>query len=214
MFLELSRLASIMILIIALSLDMFVASIAYGVRKIKVKFSLVMFISLICSGCLGVALWFGALLDGIVPETLTKTICCLSLLVIGLIKMLDYKIKSYVNKHNEIERNVCFSISKLRFMLTIYANPTKADKDESNTLSVTEAVFLAGAMSVDGLVAGVGAGFWKINIIFTILLSVVINALAIMGGCYMGNKIAIKTDIDLSWLSGALFIILAIAKLL
>lgn len=207
------QLSSIFILIIALSLDAFVASIAYGTNEIKIPIASASIISVICSAVLAAALSIGSVMDQFIPESLTRVICFLSLLLLGIIKLLDYTIKAYINKHNEINKNISFSFSRLHFILNIYGNPIAADQDESRILSKSEAVFLALAMSLDGLIAGVGAAFLKINILLTVLLSFAVGMAAIIGGCYFGNKIAVKTKIDLSWLSGLLFIVLAIVKM-
>lgn len=214
MFEILYHISSVFILIIALSLDAFVASIAYGTNEIKIPIASASIISVICSMVLGIALSIGSVMDQLIPESLTRVICFLSLLLLGIIKLLDYSIKAYINKHNEINKNICFSFSRLHFILNIYGNPIAADKDESRILSKSEAVFLALAMSLDGLIAGVGAAFLKINILYTILFSFAVGMAAITGGCLLGNKIAVKTKIDLSWLSGLLFIVLAIVKMM
>ena len=67
--------------------------------------------------------------------------------------------------------------------------------------------------SLDGLAAGFGAGLVAANFIQIIIFSLIVNIIAILGGCFVGNKIAEKTELNLSWLSGVTLILLAFLKL-
>ena len=50
--------------------------------------------------------------------------------------------------------------SQLNFIISIYNNPAAADGDCSATMSVTEGICFALAMSVDGFFGGLGRRFW------------------------------------------------------
>ncbi|MFQ7119490.1 MAG: manganese efflux pump [Intestinibacter sp.] len=97
--------------------------------------------------------------------------------------------------------------------LNVYIDNTAADVDHSLTLSPKESFSLALALSLDGLAAGFGAGLVAANFIQIIIFSLIINIIAILGGCFVGNKIAEKTELNLSWLSGVTLILLAFLKL-
>jgi putative sporulation protein YtaF len=98
--------------------------------------------------------------------------------------------------------------------LNIYADPQKADSDYSRVLSSLEATSLAVALSIDGLGAGFGAGLVAVNLIEVVLFSLIFGIVSVMIGCYIGNKIAEKLTINLSWLSGILLILLGVLKLI
>jgi putative Mn2+ efflux pump MntP len=68
-------------------------------------------------------------------------------------------------------------------------------------------------LSLDGLAVGFGAAMGNVNVTAVIAFSLVTNALAILLGCYIGNKIAKKIPVDLSWLSGVILAALALSKL-
>ena len=80
-------------------------------------------------------------------------------------------------------------------------------------MSVSEAVFFALAMSLDGLFGGISAGFLKRNILLTVGLNFAVGFLAVKAGSGLGMRLAARKEWDLSWLGGVLFLVLAFAKL-
>ena len=89
-----------------------------------------------------------------------------------------------------------------------------ADKDCSATMSVTEGICFALAMSVDGFFGGLGAAFLDISIAGTVCLNLVFSALAVLGGSAVGKYAADRCKRDYSWIGGALFVVLAFSKIL
>ncbi|MGI5850439.1 MAG: manganese efflux pump, partial [Christensenellales bacterium] len=148
-----------------------------------------------------------------IPSYITKLFCFLILIILGIIKLFDSSIKTLIRKHKGLNKQLKFSMFNLNFILNIYANPEEADVDYSYVLSPLEAVSLAIAVSLDGLAAGFGAGLANFNILEVLLFSLVFGIFAVFLGCYIGNKIAEKLKINISWLSGVLLIVLAILKL-
>lgn len=202
----------ILLLVTALSMDTFVASLAYGANEMHITWKEVLLINGICAGCLGAALCLGTVIDSFVPETLTKGICFVSLLLLGIVKLLDYGIKKVINSKCGLHKDIRFNVSKLHFIITIYGNPMAADKDASRSLSMKEAVFLAFAMSLDSLIAGTLAAFLKIHILLTIGSDLFMGILMMCLGLFLGGKMAARSNRDLSWLGGVLFLFLAFTK--
>lgn len=87
----------ILVLCLALCMDEFVASIAYGADGISINWKETGVMNGICSACLGAALCFGTALTAVVPENLTKAICFTSLFILGAIRLADSLIKNYIN---------------------------------------------------------------------------------------------------------------------
>lgn len=197
----------------ALSMDAFVASFAYGSNKIKIPILSVQVINIICSSILGISLLSGTLLRQYIPQTLTPAICFAFLFILGLMKLLDSVTKSIIRKNTDFKKKIRFSMFNLKFILSLYADPEKADVDASSVISPAEAASLAVALSIDGLAVGFGAALGNVSGIAVFLCSLVIGTLAIITGCFLGNKIAGKIPFNLSWLSGALLIVLAFLKL-
>lgn len=204
---------NIFILVLALSTDTFVASIAYGANRVGISWIKVIAANVICSGCLGAALLFGNVIDNFVPETFAKGAGFSCLFFLGVMKLLDYTIKKYINSHVHIHKDLTFSVSGLSIIINIYGNPMAADWDDSKTLSWKETVMFSFAMSIDSLVAGALSGFLMINPGFAALAALLVGIAVMYTGLFLGKRLAALRGWDLSWLSGVLFLFLAFSKL-
>jgi putative sporulation protein YtaF len=204
----------IIIFLAALSLDVFVASLACGMDHIRIKLLPAICISATCSVILAISLIIGTFLDGIIDERYTSLLCFLGLLIIGVVKIVENLIKAYIKKHDKIQKSYHFSFTNLNFILSIYNNPVNADMNHNSVMSPLEGFFFALVMSVDGLFGGIGAAFFKMNIVVTVLINFIIGLAAILLGEYLGRKACLKTKKDFGWLSGALFVFLAFQKLI
>jgi putative sporulation protein YtaF len=202
----------IFLLVIALSIDSFVASFAYGANKIKIPILSVAVINIICTLVLGISLFLGSAIGSYIPASLTKIICFSILFLIGLIKLFDSTSKSFIKKNN-INKEINFSMFNLSFILQIYVNPENADKDLSKSLSVKESVALALALSMDALAAGFGAGIADISYSLVLFSFLVVNTSLMVIACNLGGKVSEKINMDISWISGVLLIVLAFLKL-
>ena len=200
------------LLVGALSIDAFVASFAYATSKIKIPFKSALIINVVSTTILGIALFFGSIVSRFIPSIFTTSICFTMLLMLGLAKLFDSTLKALLGTRGSLTRNYEFKVSDFRFFLKVYID-TAADVDHSLILSPKESFSLALALSLDGLAAGFGAGLVSANFFQIILFSLIVNIVAILGGCFIGNKIAEKTELNLSWLSGVTLILLAFLKL-
>lgn len=203
----------IFILVLALSTDSFVASVAYGANRLRISLAKVIAVNLICSGCLGAALLFGSVLHGLVPEAFAKGLGFSCLFFLGIIKLLDYSIKKYINNHVNVRKDLTFSISGLSIIINIYGNPMAADWDESKSLSWKETVMFSLAMSIDSLVAGSLSGFLLIPPGLAAFVSLMVGIVVMYIGLFLGHELAARKNWDLSWVSGILFLFLAFGKL-
>lgn len=201
------------VLVMALSVDAFVCSFSYGATKIKIPIKSIVIINIICSSLLAVGLLFGNLIGNYIPGNLTMWISFTILLLLGLSKIFDSTIKRIIRKYNGINKDFKFSLFNLGFVLQVYADPEEADIDNSKELSPKEAAPLAIALGIDGLSVGFGVGLAATNAILITGLSFISGVLFVMLGSYLGRKVAQKTDLDLSWLSGAFLIVIAILEL-
>ena len=74
------------LLILALTMDSFVVSFAYGVSKTKMPFGIVVCMNLLMSTILGTAIFMGSRLAALLPEGVREDwgfFCCLGLDVTG-----------------------------------------------------------------------------------------------------------------------------------
>ncbi len=202
------------ILASALSMDSFVASFAYGSNKIKIPMSSVWVIDITCGFILGVSLFLGSLVRQYIPPSLTTILCFLILMCLGMIKLLDSITKSIIRKYGAIRRNYNFSLCNFRFVLNLYADPEAADVDNSKVISPKEAASLSLALSLDGIAVGFGAALVNVNGWAVVISALIVDAIAVMLGAWLGNKIAKKLRFNISWVSGIILIIMAVMKLM
>ncbi|MCB7318393.1 manganese efflux pump [Lacrimispora sp. 210928-DFI.3.58] len=203
-----------LILVFALCMDTFVASMAYGAHRVEVSWGKAVLLNAICSGSLGLALGLGTVLDALVPENLARVICTVSLILLGLVKCLDYGIKEMINRSLSSVRSLRFSLSGLQVIIHIYGDPMAADADNSKSLGWRETIFLALAMSIDSLGVGTMAAFLDLSGMFTVALAFVLGIGTMEAGLWLGKKAAMRWNCDLGWVSGALLIALGVMKAL
>jgi len=200
------------LLVTALSVDALAAAFSYGVNKIKIPFLSVMIINLICSAVLAAALYAGAALSHVIPPGAAAGVCCGVLCFIGVIKLFDSLIKSYIKRHNGLSKQIKFKLFSLKLMLNIYADPASADVDASKTLTAGEAAVLAFALSFDSLTAGFGAGLAATGFLWMIGFSLAAGVAFVYLGAFLGRKLSGKSTVNLSWLSGVILIALGVSK--
>ena len=133
--------------------------------------------------------------------------------MLGLAKLFDSTLKALIAPGDSLARNYQFEVSDFKFFLKVCIDNTAADVDHSFELSPKESFSLAVALSLDGLAAGFGTGLVVANFGQIILFSLIVNMIAILAGCLIGNKVAEKTELNMSWLGGVTLILLAFLKL-
>lgn len=201
------------LLVTALCLDAFTASLACGVGKTKMPPPAIVVISLVCTSALVLSAGIGTAARQFISPTLSSAVSFALLLVIGLVKSFESFLKRSIAKKGGTENQFKMKMFDLHFVLTVFADSEKADIDHSKTLSVKEAVYLALALSLDGFAAGFGWGLAPVNYPELILLSLASNLVAITLGYLLGKWLRTLTKIDFSWLGGIILILLAFTKL-
>lgn len=204
---------NILLLVTALSIDAFAAGFAYGVDRIRIPFLSMGIIGGLSAGSLFLSLLAGrGILTGI-PPAYAHFVSCVLLLIVGLIKLFDGTIKCLIRRKTPQERHLVFHVFDLRFLLTVYADPDRADVDKGGLLSAREACSLGIALSIDSMAAGIGAGIGAAPIVFPVVLAFFMGMAATGAGVFFGNRIASKYSLDFSWAGGLLLILLAALKM-
>lgn len=202
------------LLVLTLSLDAFVASIAYGANKIRIPYSSCLIINLVCSLLLGFSVFLGYSVKKFLPGNLAVTLSFIILLLLGIYYLLESFVKSYLKKKSQKKRKLKFKLFSIWVFIDIYVDEIQADLNHSKDLDLKEAIYLGTALSLDSLAVGFGSSLGNINYLHVISLSFLIGILALCSGLFLGKKIAQKSKVNLSWLSGIILIALAILKLL
>ena len=202
-----------LLLVAALSLDAFAASMAFGAQGIRVPPASVGVISAVCSGVLGISLLLGRLAAPFFPASAAKWTAFALLGVLGVLRLFDSIIKAWIRKSCGDTADVEFHFLSFHFLLRVYADSTVADVNQSKSLSAGEAASLALALSLDGLATGFGAGIVNASLWLVVGLSLLTSAAAVLLGCLLGRRVAWKSGRDISWAGGAMLILLSILKL-
>lgn len=203
-----------LILALSLSLDAFVVSLVYGTNKIKIPFLSIIILNTICSTFLGIAILLGSQIRKIFPQCVTSILSFAILFVLGVYYLLESIIKSYLKAKLRNNEKVKIKLFDFWFIIDIYVDGTKADLNESKVLDYKEALYLAVALSLDSLAVGFGSSLGGINFIQAIFLTLLIGISSIKIGLSLGKRFAEKINMDLSWLIGALLMILGVMKLI
>lgn len=204
--------AETMLLVFTLSLDAFIASIAYGTNEIKMPFVSIAIINITCSSFLALALFLGSVIKKLIPEGITLLISFLILMLLGIFYLFQSLIKSHITKISTPNKEVKLKISDL--IISIYVDETNADFNNSKTLSPKESLYLAVALSLDSLAIGFSSSLAGVNYMQVIFFSLVYGFTAIWLGLLIGRKLVEKSNFNISWLSGIILMILAITKII
>ncbi|NFK10199.1 sporulation membrane protein YtaF [Clostridium botulinum] len=202
------------LLVSALSLDAFAASVAYSTHKIKIPFISATIINVICSSFLAVSLFLGSIIKEFVPVKVTSTISFIILFSFGIYYLFDSMVKNYVRKNRDSNKKLKIKFSDLSFIIDICIDETKADMDHSKILSPKEALYLSTALSLDSLAIGLGSSLGNVNYMQIVILSLISDFVFVYAGAFVGRKFVEKSKLNLSWISGIILIFLAITRII
>ena len=204
----------ILLLVLSVSIDSFIASISYGSSKIKIPLISALIVDIISSSMLGISLILGSFLQNYISINTAKIISFIILFFLGFYRLFESLLKSYINNKSKDLSLLKFKLFDLNFVLQVYANETKADIDKSKVLSYKEAIYLSVALSLDSLAVGFGSSLILINYVQVFIVSIIIGLLAILLGSLLGKRFVDITNLSLAWLSGAMLIVLAFLRVL
>ena len=197
----------------ALSVDALAASFAYGSQKLRIPVGSMLVISLVCSAVLGLTLLLGTQMGEWMSDSLAAALSFTILFGLGILRVFDSGLKNWIRRRGAPGGQIQFSAFRLNFILRVYADPKTADFDGSRTLSLSEATALAAALSLDGVAAGLGAGLFGAGALLAVGVTFALTLLAVAAGCRLGSRLATRLTADISWISGALLILLAVLQL-
>ena len=202
-----------LILVCSLCVDSFVASMSYASSKINISKTSAIIINLVCTATLAFSLCLGSIIKNILPNNIPKILGFCLLILLGIYRLFEYFFKSHISKIFLLNEPLQFKLFDFNFVLKVYSDETIADFDKSKSLNSKEAFYLATALSLDSIAVGFSSSLCNINFIQTILFCIIIGFASIYAGSFLGNKFISKFNIELSWLSGLLLIILAFIRI-
>jgi len=198
---------------VSVSIDAMAASFAYGCKKIKIPILSIIIITLVCAIVIGLSFVFGTMLVLRIPEWLAVGLSFTILFIIGVVKLFDSITKSIIRKYTQINKEIKLSVFNFKLVLHLYADPEAADVDVSKCISPREATVLAVSLSLDGFAVGLGAAMIGVNGWTLVVFTLITGFVALLVGCWLGNKAADKLRFNISWLAGVILIALAFMQL-
>lgn len=233
----LSLIYSPVLLAMALSLDGFGAGITYGLRKTKIPLLSVVIISL-CSGLvLCISMQAGSLLQRVFSPSIASLIGAVILIALGCWSFIQQN-RSTRDRAGEAEQiqtgaaanetvrvqgaasepqMAVFSleIRKLGLVIQILRSPTRADMDDSGSISSWEAMWLGIALSLDAFGAGLGAAMLGLSPLLTSGVVALFSGVFLVLGMKTGFRFASKGGMRfISYVPAFLLIFMGIMKLL
>ncbi len=199
-----------LMLVLAISVDAFIASFSFGAGKIRIPPLSALVISLICTAILTCSVLVSSLIGEYIPEKLCRGVGAGILIFIGTVSLFQNMLKASLRRRQG-ESGFHFRCFNIDFVICVYLDETKADIDCSKKLSAKEAITLALALSADSLASGFGAGLGNVSILRIALSALITGLIAIGLGSFLGQKISCKKP-ELSWFSGLILIILGLLK--
>ncbi|MDO5560670.1 MAG: manganese efflux pump [Oscillospiraceae bacterium] len=200
-------------LVFAVCIDAFFAAFSYGSSKVKINFVPAVIISTIGTAALTVSLLFSNIISSYISQKTSCILGFLILFILGLISVLKEYLKKLLSRSNN-RRKVSFCRGGMGFVIEIYMEPAKADKDCSKCISCSESAVLGIALSLDSVAAGIGIGLLGTNIAMVSIMSFLFCMAAIGLGYITGKSVSRSLKHDFSWLSGLILIVIACTKLI
>lgn len=205
---EVSAVERELLLVVAVTLDVFLVACSYGVSGIRIGRGAAWIIAAV----LGLAMAGSAAIRLAAPGVPWERIGAFVLIGAGICTLFPNTLKAALRWLGG-GRKLSFSCFDIGFVLEVYLDETQADADASKVLSCREAWFLALAFSFDSLACGLGAGLSGASALRAAGMCLVCGLCAIEGGSRLGRRMVRRCRWDLSFLSGVVLVILGVLSL-
>ena len=170
---------------ISSSIDNFGVGVSYGVTKIRIGLRANLLIAIIAFVFSVTGIYFGGYISKIMPGTLSTVVAALFVLIIGVRIILI----TLTAKRKASQSQAESKPESKRF--TSYVDePERADKDKSGEISITEALVLGVAVSMNALTNGLGAGLMKLSPMYVSTAAALFSFIAIWSGVKLGERVA------------------------
>ena len=179
------------LLCIALSTDTFTAGLSYSAGRVRVPVTSILILSLV-SGLLA-----GEKITDLLPAGFTRISSFLILLFLSLYKLYDALPERFHRNSG----------------MTTASFSEKINRGDVQRLSWAEAALLSLVLSVDSITAGLGSQMPPLPTAAVVLLSSSIHFFAMLAGLFAGNLLVQRFSCNFSWVSTALFFLLALSRI-
>ncbi|MGG0824553.1 sporulation membrane protein YtaF [Paenibacillus turicensis] len=193
----------IIVIGLASNLDNAGVGIAYGVRNIRIPWysnltiSFISFLATLVSGL------FGNWISTHIPVWISHLIGTVVIVSVGVWVLLQPLANQIRSRHNNTNNFTHF-----------ISNPEKADKDQSQSISLPESILLGTALAMNALAGGFNAGITSLNIWCTSLAVGVISYVLLWACAALGAKyIAERFGNVATVISGLLLVLIGINQM-
>ncbi|MDD4600207.1 manganese efflux pump MntP [bioreactor metagenome] len=206
----------VLILAFAVSMDGFVAGMAYGLRNIRLPFTSIVIVGIVTMVGTAFSMACAYLLGQVINTQLAIIMGAMLLIFLGFWSLFQQyftsKVPSYELEGEMTVRKLTFSMGQL--VVSIMAKPETADVDRKGNINSLEAVFLGLAVALDAMVATFGAALMGMLPIYTPLAVGIIHMICVAGGCYSSAKfVSDKLKKRFPYLPGVILILLGLLRL-
>lgn len=198
------------VLAVIVSIDTFLASVAYRSGNISIPPVSAVVINGLSAMFLGISLLVSELISHIFSPQICGIAGFMILTAIGISTIFKSLIRNLVRRLSK-SGELLLKPGSSGIIVKLYLDDTLADIDNSKTLSPKEAIALALAGSLDSISTGLGAGCGETNPLTASIFTFIAGTLAITAGTLAGRRIA-QTERDLSWLGGVALVIFAVLE--
>lgn len=206
----------VLLLGFAVSMDGFVAGMAYGLKNIKMPFRSVLIVGVVTTIGTALAMFCAYVLGQFINAHIAILTGAALLIILGIWSLfqqyLTKDIPSYEVDGEFTARSLTFSMGQL--VISIMAKPETADVDRQGSINSLEAVFLGVAVALDAMVATFGAALMGLLPIYTPVAVGIIHMICIAGGCYSSTRfVSERLKKRFPYLPGAILIVLGLLRL-
>lgn len=198
------------LLVVALSLDSFLTSLAYALRHISIPLKSAMVIAGISAGFLALSFALSTQFIQYLSPWIASFCSALVFAVLSVYSFFQSAIKGILKKNRQ---GITLRYGSIQIVLDIYLDEEKADQDHSKTLSVKEAIYLAVTLSFDSLFSGLALGFTLTYPFMIVCLDFLIALFSIYLPALCTRRFIAECSFDFGWLSAILFALLCILQL-
>lgn len=206
-------LSSLLLFLVAVSLDSLTAGFSYGAGRVHVKPLSLLLLACVPALFITVAGSLGEIISLLLPPGVLPFLSFFMLAAIGIAKLLESLIRITAKKYPSLTRNWGCQIKQLNIIFTVYLSPEEANRTDLQVLSPKEALLLSLALSLDSILVGMAFPAAAVSRLTLFLCASLFNLLLFVTGCLSGRLLFRILRIDLSWLSGLCLLLLAFRTL-
>ena len=212
---------SMIMLAFAVSMDSLSVGVTYGIRKIQFPLRSRLVIACMSGTMLLSSMYVGSVLLLFLPVQAERWLASSILIALGIWAI--YNVVKKEDKHERIEPLVAapprikvwrFQLERFGIVVQVLKRPTLGDLDRSGSISMTEAILIGFALSMDAFGAGISASFLGYSPLLLALLVCTLNIIFIGLGLKAGNLLSkTKAVKKATVIPGAILICLGITKI-